>query len=458
MVPAGGHASSIADMARFMIAHLQDGRYSDGAAGEFAHPGGGYGGADAQHPIRAPTRACSAPRTDCSNSRTTASGRSGTTAKPWASGVCCCSSPEQSLGVFVAYNSETAGGLELQHLGFQRAFFDHYYPAPAVEPIQPPADFAERAGRFEGSYQLTRMSYTTLEKSMEFFGGNIVRISSPGDGTLLLTTGWGVWRFVEVEPLYFRQEDGAISASPFVRTARGASPICLPTSRPCTPSKSWPGLKRSAFNMGLLAACTLIFLSMIAAASIGAIRSRPPPRRPEGRASRRGGRRSGSCSGSASLNVLFVGGMFLWNNPKPMFGVSTPFQIVLGLGVLSAALTAGALALHRAGLEGPLLGRGRPRVLHAGDGGGGRVHLVPGFLEPARLAFLAGAQSMAGGDAIAHPPAKSKEENCHVHSRSLHNREPSGNSGCQVEKPIHALTDSSVFGWLEEHRCGFSVG
>jgi len=33
MVPAGGHASSVADMARFMIAHLQDGRYSDASIG-----------------------------------------------------------------------------------------------------------------------------------------------------------------------------------------------------------------------------------------------------------------------------------------------------------------------------------------------------------------------------------------------------------------------------------------
>ena len=61
--------------------------------------------------------------------------------------------PDQNLGVFVAYNSEGGGELTNQHLGFQRAFFDHYYPAPAVEPIQPPADFAERAGRFVGSYQ-----------------------------------------------------------------------------------------------------------------------------------------------------------------------------------------------------------------------------------------------------------------------------------------------------------------
>ena len=49
--------------------------------------------------------------------------------------------PNQNLGVFVAYNSEGGGDLTNQHLGFQRAFFDHYYPAPPVEPIQPAGGF-----------------------------------------------------------------------------------------------------------------------------------------------------------------------------------------------------------------------------------------------------------------------------------------------------------------------------
>ena len=34
--------------------------------------------------------------------------------------------PDQNLGVFVVYNSDGGGDLTAQHLGFQRAFFDHY--------------------------------------------------------------------------------------------------------------------------------------------------------------------------------------------------------------------------------------------------------------------------------------------------------------------------------------------
>ena len=72
--------------------------------------------------------------------------------------------PDQHLGVYVVYNSTGGGDLNNQHLGFQRAFFDHYYPAAAADPIQPPAGFAERAGRFEGSYRFTMRSYTTFDK------------------------------------------------------------------------------------------------------------------------------------------------------------------------------------------------------------------------------------------------------------------------------------------------------
>src|SRR6476620_5973568 len=58
---------------------------------------------------------------------------------------------DQKLGIFVVYNSAGGDALTSQHFGFQRAFFDHYYPAPAVAPIQPAAELAEEAGRFAGS-------------------------------------------------------------------------------------------------------------------------------------------------------------------------------------------------------------------------------------------------------------------------------------------------------------------
>jgi hypothetical protein len=51
----------------------------------------------------------------------------------------------------------------------------------------------------------------------------------------------------------------------------------------------------------------------------------------------------GILLGICVLNLLFVVGTALWGNPFPLFGVSTIYKIVLGLGVLAAVLTAGAL-------------------------------------------------------------------------------------------------------------------
>jgi len=340
MVPAGGHVSSITDMARFIIAHLQDGRYSDANIGEVRIL------EESTAPQMHSTLYAPDPRLlgtayglfDFSDNGQRTLGHSGDTL---GFRTLLLLMPEQNLGVFVAYNSESAWDLVNQHLGFQRAFFDHYYPAPAVEPIQPPADFAQRAGRFEGTYRITRMAYTTLEKFMEFTGAGTVEVSDPGDGTLLWATPWGEWRFVEVEPLYFRQVDANFSIA-FREDNQGRITYLFSDLTPMYTFERLAWYETAGFNMALLVGCILIFLSMIPIAAIRFIRDRRQrgDRDPEPRGA---GAAQWIILGICVLNLLFVVGSFLWNNPKPMFGVSIAFQFVLGLGVLSAVLTVGAL-------------------------------------------------------------------------------------------------------------------
>jgi hypothetical protein len=169
----------------------------------------------------------------------------------------------------------------------------------------------------------------------------LVQVSDPGDGTLLWTTPWGEWGFVEVEPNYFRQVDGNFSIA-FREDDQGRITHLFSDLAPMYTFERLAWYETAGFNMALLAGCTLIFLSMIAAASIGAIRNRrrsgDPKTEPRGARSAQW-----IILGICVLNLLFVVGSFLWNNPKPMFGVSIAFQFVLGLGVLSAVLTIGAL-------------------------------------------------------------------------------------------------------------------
>lgn len=340
-VPMGGIRGSATDMGRFMIAHLQNGRYGDANIAEsrilkeataqqmhstlFTHDprllGTAYG------------------FFDFSDNGQRTIGHSGGS-EPMNSLLLLLL--DQNLGVFVTYNSMGSEELVNQHLGFQRAFFDHYYPAPAIEPVDPPADFAERAARFEGPYRLTAKmgSYTTLEKVTVLMGGTI-EVSDPGDGALLLKTPWNELRLVEVDPLYFRQVDGPF-AIVFRENDRGRITHMFTDITPMMAFEKLNWYETPAFNMALLLACVLIFLSVIPVVSIRLLRDRRLGG--NGKPAPRGARMANwIIMGICVLNLLFITGTVLWGNPMPVYGVSTIYQIVLALGVLSALLTAGAL-------------------------------------------------------------------------------------------------------------------
>jgi CubicO group peptidase (beta-lactamase class C family) len=338
LFPAGIIRSTVTDMARFMIAHLQDGRYSDATITEARI----LSEATAQRVHR--TLYTPDPRIlgttygffDFSDNGQRTIGHGGT-AEPMESLLLLL--PDQGLGVFVAYNSEGAGGLTRQHFGFQRAFFDRYYPAPALDPIRPPADFAKRADRFAGAYKWTRSSYTTLEKYWALFGPT-VNVKNPGDGMLLLETPYGDWRIVEEEPLYFRQVDGPFRFV-FREDGQGRITNLFTDFTPMFGFERLRWYETLGFNMPLLGVSLLLLLSVLPVALIRAIRNRRI--RAVHRSASRGARlASRLIVGISVLNLLFVVGNALWGE-QIVFGVPLIHRVVLGLGVLSAALTVGAL-------------------------------------------------------------------------------------------------------------------
>src|SRR5215218_6431547 len=338
LVPAGDMQSSATDMARFMIAQLQDGRYGDPNTAE-AHILNKSTMQQMHSTLYTPD-----PRLlgtaygffDFSDNGQWTIGHSGGSDPIFTLLLLL---PDQNLGVFVAYNSEGGGELTNQHLGFQRAFFDHYYPAPAVESIKPPADFAERAGRFEGSYRMTQGSHTTLEKVAGLFGA--VEISDTGDGTLLLATPWFERRFVEVEPLYFRQVDGPFGIV-FREDDQGRITHMFTDFTPMFAFEKLNWYETPGFNRALALGCVLMFLSMIPVILIRFIRNRRQSgdRKPASRGARAA---YWIIVGISVLNLLFVIGTVLWGPTNPLFGVSIIYKIVLGAGVLGAVLTVGAL-------------------------------------------------------------------------------------------------------------------
>jgi CubicO group peptidase (beta-lactamase class C family) len=339
VLPSGAHQASVTDMARFMIAHLQGGRYSDANIAE-ARILNKSTMKQMHSTLYTPD-----PRLlgtaygffDFSDNGQRTLGHIGYS-PPMNSLLLLL--PNQNLGVFVVYNSEGGGELNLEHLGFQRAFFDHYYPTPALKPIQPPAHFAERASRFEGMYSPTQGSYTTIDKVGKLFSA--AEISAPGDGTLLFTIAGYEGRFVEVEPLYFRQVDGP-SSIVFREDDQGHITHMFTDLTPMFAFEKLKWYGTPAFNMALALSCILVFVSMIPAVLIRFIRDRraSSDRKPASRGARVA---YWIMVGICVLNLLFVVGTVVWGNqPNVLLGTSLIYRIVLGVGVLAAVLTVGGL-------------------------------------------------------------------------------------------------------------------
>ncbi len=342
-LPSGMHQASVTDMARFMIARLEGGFYGDASTGmRILEESTAQKMLTTLYTPDLRLRGTAYGLFDFSDNGQWTLGHTGY-APVMLSELLLL--PDQHLGVFVAYNSLGArsGRLVDQHLGFQRAFFDHYYPAPATAPLQPQVDFTEQAGRFAGLYRDANSHSTTPEKAQYLFG--VLEIRDAGDGTLVIPMGEGLeLRFVEVEPLYFRQVNGQFSM--FFREDDQGNVIYMFTD--IVPEWGFEKLdwyETPDFNLILVQVCLLIFLSMLPVAVIRLIRNR---RSGDDRKQESRGERAARAIifGVGLLNLLFVVGIALWfrpMHPSELHDIPRIVEVVMGLGVLAAVLTVGAL-------------------------------------------------------------------------------------------------------------------
>jgi CubicO group peptidase (beta-lactamase class C family) len=339
-VPSGGLQASVTDMARFMIAHLQGGRYSDAHTPEVRILN------ESTMQQMHSTLYTPDPRLlgtayglfDMSDNGQRTLGHTGYS-PPMHSMLLLL--PEQNLGLFVAYNTRGAGELTAQHVGFQRAFFDRYYPAPDIEPAPPPADFTQRAGRFVGSYRYISSPSTSLAKIGALFGYTAV-ISDPGDGMLVSTIEGFDYRFVEIEPLYFRQADGPFGMV-FREDERGRITEMATDLMPQYAAVKLGWYETPGFHMLLLQGFVLVFASILPVSLIRALRNRRGVS--HAKPALRGERVwTGTILTISVLNLIVVAGTFLWvMRPSELHTPMLIYQVVLGLGVLSTVLTLGAL-------------------------------------------------------------------------------------------------------------------
>jgi CubicO group peptidase (beta-lactamase class C family) len=274
--PAGQLVATGTDMAAFMIAHLQDGRYRDTRILQEATAREMHRQHFTRHP-RLPGCAYGFfERFENGRRSLEHSGDLG----GFASLLFLL--PAEGVGFFVSCNRDD---LKLRD-DLAKAFLDRYYPAPAAPFPAPPADFARRAPLFTGWYRYNRYSRTTLERPM----GAVqqVRVVDGGDGTLtieipsVLREFLNPIRLVEVEPLLFRRDDGDRYAAFRMGPDGRISHLAVNVLGAAIVLEKVPWYETPAVQGGLAAGFLAVFLSACVAAPAAALfrRWRRSPQKP----------------------------------------------------------------------------------------------------------------------------------------------------------------------------------
>lgn len=250
--------------------------------------------------------------------------------------------PEHNIGIFVSCNEQASEPAAYEIL---QTFMDHYYPVPAQPVPEPIPGFEKNASKFTGSYRPTRSAYTNFEKVGALF--QEVQVY-PGPNSTLTTSqpALGQVQWVEVAPMVFSPADGLPSPLPFSdglvfgEDGLGRINHLFYVNNPTTAYEKVAWYEGANFNYSLLVACILLFLSTLIW-PMGLILNRCPTK------SERPGRAARWLAGVACmLDLLFMAGLVAISSvtPTPLIYSIPPSLIA----VLAIAIVAAIMALASA--------------------------------------------------------------------------------------------------------------
>lgn len=331
--PASSLAATAADMVRFMIAHLQKGRYKEARILEEATAEEMHRRQFTHHP-KLPGMA-SGFFEHFENGRRAIYHDGGMTG--FSSRLFLL--PERNIGFFVSCNNQYEPEF-FQEL--TRHILNLYDPLQhRSAPPPPSADFQSRSGRFTGSYRSVQHARSTLEKLVALMGE--FRVLSKGDGTLTLRFPGDRLpprRGVEVAPLLFQSIDGEGYAA-FWEDRRG-NISHLFFDQLALEKLSW--YETASFQIGLLSFFVLVFLSALIAWPVILIRRRRNRSSQIVPALRRRRFLIGSVG---ALNLIFLIGLAvaLLNVDQMEFAYGMPpfMFVLLSIPLLTAGLTIGLI-------------------------------------------------------------------------------------------------------------------
>lgn len=257
MVPAGGLTATATDMARFMIAHLQQGRYC-----ELDCVGGEIRILDESTAQQMQSRLWAADEhlngmahgfMEFSQNGYHVIGHPGDT--PLFHSILALL-PEQNVGIFFSYNTRVYGLAK----PLLESFMDHYYPAETTEPPPLPLEPADSTERFVGTFQSIRYAYSKGGKLRSMFDS--IPVQAGGDGSLMIDFGDGPLQFVQVAPFYFEAIGDDLRLA-FRENAAGDIAYLHASAQPEMTLRKVAWYETMNFNLGLLAGCAVLFLLVL---------------------------------------------------------------------------------------------------------------------------------------------------------------------------------------------------
>ena len=252
--PAGAMSSTAGDMARFMIAHLQNGEYEGRRI---------FGQETARrmherhfgNDPRVTGNAHGFWERRLNGLRWISHG--GDTLLFHSYLILC---PEQNIGFFVSFNTITGAGNAREEL--LQAVLDRYYPQDDLPEPAPNPAFKERARPLEGVYGLSRTAVSNYEKAQDLLLN--IRVKATREGTLLtsLPFGLGARQWRPVEKLVFR-EVGGQDRLVFAVDERGEVTGAFLDSNPLFGLVKRPWYRSPALHWASAGAAALLFLSAL---------------------------------------------------------------------------------------------------------------------------------------------------------------------------------------------------
>jgi len=332
--PAATLMTTGSDMARFMIAHLQQGRYG---AAEILKPGS----ANSMH-RREFSNHPALPGIGLGFIESEYRGERMIEHGGWVAGFKTLTAllPERNAGFFISYNIEYTGPGSRHYIlakDVQKAIIDRYYATDAKSVTTSPID-GSLTKRLEGGYRTNRISRKDLTKFGVFMADLTIRALDDGSITL------GKDRYLPSGSLLFRKEDGSEMLG-FREDASGRITHLFLGSVPILAFDRLAWYQTSAFHAVLIGFSSIVFFAaFVASIAVGIWRGRRgiPAELPV--------RWAWRVIGVVSFfNVFMLAAtiLLLLNSIHISFSWTLPAGLVelLALGVLSTALSAGFVIL-----------------------------------------------------------------------------------------------------------------